>query len=56
MPTPAHIENFKKLAENIFQPIRKHFGKPIHISSGYRSLALNKLICVNININTYKNC
>jgi D-alanyl-D-alanine dipeptidase len=44
MPTPEHIENFKKLAENIFQPIRKHFGKPIHISSGYRSSALNKAI------------
>ena len=44
MPTPEHIENFKKLAENIFQPIRKHFAKPIHISSGYRSAALNKAI------------
>jgi hypothetical protein len=44
MPTPEHIANFKKLAENIFQPIRKHFGKPIHISSGYRSDALNKAI------------
>jgi D-alanyl-D-alanine dipeptidase len=44
MPTPAHIENFKLLAENIFEPIRKHFGKPIHISSGYRSDALNKAI------------
>jgi hypothetical protein len=44
MPTPEHIENFKKLAENIFQPIRDHFSKPIHISSGYRSLALNKVI------------
>jgi hypothetical protein len=44
MPTPEHIENFKKLAENIFQPIREHFGKPIHISSGYRSAALNKAI------------
>ena len=44
MPTTEHIENFKKLAENIFQPIRKHFGKPIHISSGYRSAALNKAI------------
>jgi hypothetical protein len=43
-PTPQHIENFKKLAENIFQPIRKHFGKPIHISSGYRSAALNKAV------------
>jgi hypothetical protein len=44
MPTLEHIENFKKLAENIFQPIREHFGKPIHISSGYRSAALNKAI------------
>lgn len=40
-PTPEHIENFKKLAENIFEPIRKHFGVPILISSGYRSKALN---------------
>ena len=44
MPTPEHIENFKKLAENIFQPIREHFGVPIHISSGYRSKALNATI------------
>jgi hypothetical protein len=44
MPTPEHIENFKKLAENVFQPIREHFGVPIHISSGYRSKALNKAI------------
>ena len=43
LPTPEHIENFKKLAVNIFQPIREHFGKPIHISSGYRSAALNKV-------------
>ena len=44
MPTEEHIENFKKLAENVFQPIRDHFGVPIHISSGYRSAALNKAI------------
>jgi len=44
MPTPEHIENFKKLAENIFEPIRKHFGVPILISSGYRSKALNTAI------------
>ena len=44
MPTPEHIENFKKLAENVFQPIREHFGCPIHISSGYRSAALNKAV------------
>jgi hypothetical protein len=44
MPTPEHIENFKKLAENVFQPIREHFDRPIHISSGYRSVALNKAV------------
>ena len=44
MPTPEHIENFKKLAENVFQPIRDHFGVPIHISSGYRSKALNTAV------------
>ena len=43
-PTAEHLENFKKLAENVFEPIRKHFGVPIHISSGYRSSALNKAI------------
>lgn len=44
MPTPEHIENFKKLAEKVFQPIREHFGIPIHISSGYRSKALNTAV------------
>jgi zinc D-Ala-D-Ala carboxypeptidase len=44
MPTPEHIENFKKLAENVFQPIREHSGVPIHISSGYRSKALNTAV------------
>ena len=44
MPTPEHLENFKKLAQNIFEPIRKHFQVPIHISSGYRSKELNALI------------
>ena len=43
-PTPEHIENMKALAENIFQPIRDHFGVPIYISSGYRSETLNKAI------------
>lgn len=44
MPTAQHLENFKKLAENVFEPIRNHFKIPIHISSGYRSQALNAAI------------
>ena len=43
-PTEEHLDNMKKLATNVFQPIRDHFNTPIHISSGYRSLALNKAI------------
>lgn len=43
-PTAEHLENFKKLAEKVFEPIREHFKAPIHISSGYRSAALNKKI------------
>lgn len=44
MPIPLHIENFKLLAEKVFEPIRTHFNCPIHISSGYRSAELNKCI------------
>ena len=44
MPTPEHIENFKLLAEKVFQPIREHFGIPIILSSGYRSKALNTAV------------
>lgn len=44
MPTPEHIENFKILAENVFEKVREHFKVPIHISSGYRSLELNRAI------------
>lgn len=40
-PTAVHLESLKKLAENIFEPIRNHFDKPIKVSSGYRSSALN---------------
>jgi hypothetical protein len=43
-PTSEHLANFKKLAENIFEPIREHFGVPIIISSGYRSKELNAAI------------
>jgi hypothetical protein len=43
-PTAEHLENFKLLAEKVFEPIRAHFGVPIFISSGYRSKELNKAI------------
>jgi hypothetical protein len=44
MPTEQHIANFKLLAEKVFEPIRAHFRCPIHISSGYRSIELNRAV------------
>lgn len=42
-PTEVHLSNLKKLIDNIIQPIRDRIG-PIRISSGYRSVALNRAI------------
>ena len=41
---PAHLASAKLLCEKVFEPIREHFGVPIHISSGYRSAALNRAV------------
>ena len=40
-PTPNHLANLRIIAEKVFEPILAHFGKPITLSSGYRSKALN---------------
>lgn len=43
-PTPIIEMNLKRLCNELLQPIRDHVGKSIHVSSGYRSLRVNKLI------------
>ena len=43
-PSTAHIENLIHLAETVLQPVRDHFGKPVAISSGYRSPELCEAI------------
>jgi hypothetical protein len=40
-PTPEHLECLKGLATNVLDKVREHFDKPIWVSSGYRSKALN---------------
>ena len=40
----VQIEAAKLLCEKVFQPLRKHVGKPIKINSGFRSLAVNKAV------------
>jgi len=43
-PTEEHIENLKKLCDNVLQPLRDALGLPLRITSGYRSEALNNAI------------
>lgn len=39
-PTAGQIENLKRLAESILQPIRNHYDSPVIISSGFRCAEL----------------
>ncbi|QUT07902.1 DUF882 domain-containing protein [Sphingobium phenoxybenzoativorans] len=41
---PAEIAAAKLLCEKVLEPLRAHYGRPIVLSSGYRSPALNKAI------------
>jgi hypothetical protein len=42
VPTAEHEENLRALAGAIFEPLRVNLGKPVYVSSGYRSEAVNK--------------
>lgn len=43
-PNDEHLRNIKTLVDNVLQPLRDDLGKPLIITSGYRSPALNKAI------------
>ena len=43
-PSTEHVENLIHLAETVLQPIRNEFGRPVVISSGYRSPELCEAI------------
>lgn len=43
-PEIGVINNLKELCINVLEPIRLKLGKPLQITSGYRSPALNKAI------------
>jgi hypothetical protein len=38
------IVNIYNLTKTLLQPIRDNFGKPLHITSGYRCAGLNELV------------
>lgn len=43
-PTAEAIHNLTKLVENVLDPLREKHGKPIRVSSGYRSAILNRSV------------
>jgi hypothetical protein len=43
-PDAEQFSNMIYVAENVFQPVREHFGVPIYVSSFFRSKALNSAI------------
>lgn len=43
-PAPAAVEALRALAQHVLQPVRDHFGRPVIVTSGYRSPVLNKAI------------
>lgn len=43
-PTAEAIHNLTKLVENVLDPLREKYGKPIQVSSGYRSAILNRSV------------
>lgn len=43
-PNAEHAQNLKNVCEKILEPVRRHFGKPVRINSGYRGPALNAAV------------
>ena len=43
-PSEDHMDNLKRLCDNVLQKVRDHYGKVVSVSSGYRSPEL----CVKI--------
>lgn len=43
-PSPAARSNLAALTDNILDPLRQAWGKPITVNSGYRCPALNRAV------------
>lgn len=43
-PDKQAIKNLNALVDQVLDPLRREFGKPIYVTSGYRSPALNTIV------------
>lgn len=44
IPSVTEQKNLRKLVENVLDPLRELYGKPIHVNSGYRSPLVNRKV------------
>lgn len=43
-PNTSHKMNMEKLIDNVLDPLRARYGKPIYVNSGFRCATLNTII------------
>lgn len=43
-PSQSVVDNLIALIQNVLDPIREAWGRPIIVNSGYRSLSLNRIV------------
>ena len=43
-PNAAQVKNLESLINNLLDPIREQWGAAIYVTSGFRSVALNKAV------------
>ena len=43
-PNSEIVKNLEQLVDNILDPLREKYGKPINVNGGYRCPALNKAV------------
>tara|TARA_R100000315_G_C5194884_1_gene113994 strand:+ start:153 stop:614 length:462 start_codon:yes stop_codon:yes gene_type:complete len=43
-PDPDEMESLLALCENVLEPVRVHWDKPVVVNSGFRSLPVNRAI------------
>lgn len=43
-PPAALIENLRQLCVNVLEPVRAHYARPVIVTSGYRSPAVNSAV------------
>jgi zinc D-Ala-D-Ala carboxypeptidase len=43
-PGETEVENLRKLAENVLQPVRNHYARGVKVNSGYRAPDVNAAV------------